>query len=190
MGISMKPGVVGALLMAGAACSGCAAPAATVLPAAVSGAPVVIDSWETRERDSYWVAGYEDVVQAALRAGETLALELETENIEDARARLTYVDEQNAELTFYIERRTPTVTLVRYIASSDELSSFAGLYVREVIEQLRGDSPRPADALALHAFSGLTYAEIGELLGVSERTVGNDLKYAKAFVAARMQRND
>ena len=136
LGIPVKSVVVGALLIAIAMCSGCAVPTTTVLPSAVSGAPVVLDR-SARERDSYWVARYEDVVQAALRAGETLALELKTDDIQDDRARLLFSDEHKAEMAFYIERRTSSVTLLRYIGGSGELSSFADLFVQQLVEELR-----------------------------------------------------
>ncbi|CAB1074384.1 hypothetical protein D1AOALGA4SA_2203 [Olavius algarvensis Delta 1 endosymbiont] len=55
--------------------SGCTAP--LVFQGVSSGAPVAFNSTGRGKGESTWLARYDDVVQATMRAGETLSLNLE-----------------------------------------------------------------------------------------------------------------
>jgi RNA polymerase sigma factor (TIGR02999 family) len=61
------------------------------------------------------------------------------------------------------------------------------LQLDEALRALEGDDPRAAQVLELHHFAGLELERIGELLGVSVRTIDRDLRYARAFMAARVR---
>jgi len=128
--------VIGALLIATAALGGCALSAAAILPSAVSASPVVAQNLGSGQGDSFWVARYDDVVQAALRAGEKLSLELKEQEIEEDRAKLLYADDRDKEISLRIERRTDTVTRVRFDADTDAFLGFARLLGRQIIDEL------------------------------------------------------
>ena len=128
--------VAGALVIAMTACGGCALTAAAVVPSAVGTAPVVGEYLVAGKGDSFWVARYDDVVQATLRAGEKLSLELKDEEIEEGRTKLRYVDGRGKEISLLIEHRTDTVTRVRFEVGSSEFSGFAHLFGRQIIHEL------------------------------------------------------
>lgn len=60
------------------------------------------------------------------------------------------------------------------------------LMLDEALDQLRLLDARQADALELSYFGGLTYAEIGEALGVSEATVDRDLRHGRAWLRRQL----
>ena len=124
--------VIGALVIAMIICSGCAIPAVSILPSTVGNSPVVVDNLGAGKSDRMWVAQYDDVVQAALRSGKKLSLTLKVQEIEEDRARLRYVDDQEFEISIRIERLTETVTWGRFDVSSREFLGFALLYGRQL----------------------------------------------------------
>jgi RNA polymerase sigma factor (sigma-70 family) len=52
----------------------------------------------------------------------------------------------------------------------------------DALERLRDQDERPARAIELHYFGGLSYAEIAEALAVSEATVDRDMRFARAWL--------
>lgn len=60
------------------------------------------------------------------------------------------------------------------------------LALNEAIDRLAGLSPRQALVVEMHAFGGLTEAEIAEVLGVSVKTIKNDWRFAKAWLKTQM----
>jgi RNA polymerase sigma factor (sigma-70 family) len=60
------------------------------------------------------------------------------------------------------------------------------LAVDEALERLRAFDPRKADVVELHYFGGMNQDEIAEALCVSSRTVFQDLKLAKAWMAREL----
>jgi RNA polymerase sigma factor (TIGR02999 family) len=73
------------------------------------------------------------------------------------------------------------VTLTSTIAARDD-SPVDVLVLDAAIERLRQLDPRQADVVELCYFGGLTYAEIGEVHGISEATVDRDLRHARAWL--------
>ncbi len=67
-----------------------------------------------------------------------------------------------------------------------EAPSIDVLMLDEALDRLRALDARQADALELSYFGGLTYAEIGEALGVSEATVDRDLRHGRAWLRRLM----
>lgn len=57
------------------------------------------------------------------------------------------------------------------------------LELHEALERLESDHPRPARALEMRFFAGLTTAETAEALGVSVATAERDLRFARAWLA-------
>lgn len=61
------------------------------------------------------------------------------------------------------------------------------LRVNDALELLSAAEPRLAEVVELRYFAGLTEAEVGELLGVTERTVRRDWTKAKLLLAAALE---
>ena len=93
-------------------CGGCTAPIA--MQGLGSSSPVAFSYIGRGRGDSAWIARYEDVVQATLRAGKALSLILEKEEIGAERTVFHYIDGKDKELDILIERRTETVTYARF----------------------------------------------------------------------------
>lgn len=54
------------------------------------------------------------------------------------------------------------------------------------LERLEAESPRLARLVELRFFAGLSFAEIGELQGLTERTAKRDWRKARAFLLAEL----
>lgn len=57
------------------------------------------------------------------------------------------------------------------------------LELDEAIARLEEEHARPAQAVELHYFGGLTHEEVAEVLGVSRPTVTRDLRFAVAWLS-------
>jgi hypothetical protein len=62
---------------------------------------------------SYQIVRYEDAVEAALRAAETLAFENKYKDVKEIRAELRYIDEKDCVLDILIERRSVKTTFIQ-----------------------------------------------------------------------------
>ena len=60
------------------------------------------------------------------------------------------------------------------------------LAVDRALERLSAAFPRPARVVELRFFGGLEMAEIGEVIGVTERTVKRDWAFARAWLAREL----
>lgn len=64
------------------------------------------------------------------------------------------------------------------------------LELTELLEQLEAHDPRAAQVVELRLLGGLTHEEISRLLDVSEKTVRNDWRHAKAWLRAEFEDRD
>ena len=117
-------------------CGSCALPAASILPSVLGLSPVVIDNLGAGKSDSFWIARYDDVVLATLRAGKMLSLTLKKKEIEEGKTSLLFVDDQDNEISILIERRTETVTRGRFDVGSNDNLGFARLFGQQLIDEL------------------------------------------------------
>ena len=127
-----------------AAVGGCALPLAAVAVPAAAGAPVAADNVGGGRTESFWVARYDDVVQAAFTAADKLSLEIEADDVGDDRAFLRFTDLQGMTLNLTIERRTDTVTRVLFNVGWAGSAGFARLVGQQIAEDLNA-----ADAFAV-----------------------------------------
>jgi RNA polymerase sigma factor (sigma-70 family) len=67
---------------------------------------------------------------------------------------------------------------------AERTGALDALQVAELLDRLREAAPREADVVALRFFGGLSEIAIGEVLGVSERTVRTDWTRARGRLAA------
>jgi len=61
------------------------------------------------------------------------------------------------------------------------------LDLHEALNDLAEHDARKAEILELHYFGGLTYDEMGEVLGLSSSTLDRDIRFAKAWLRARLE---
>lgn len=61
------------------------------------------------------------------------------------------------------------------------------LDLHEALIELAEHDTRKAEILELHYFGGLTYAEMGEVLGLSSSTLDRDIRFAKAWLRAKLE---
>jgi len=67
-------------------------------------------------------------------------------------------------------------------AAAVELDASQALELDIALRKLTEVDPRAAEVVELHYFAGLAMAQIGELLGVSERTINRDWRVARAWL--------
>jgi RNA polymerase sigma factor (TIGR02999 family) len=91
--------------------------------------------------------------------------------VEHARARQT--DKRGGKVLH--------VTLTEPIPAADA-KPVDILALDEALERLRAFDSRQAQVVELSYFGGLTYPEIGELVGISEASVDRDLRHARAWL--------
>lgn len=60
------------------------------------------------------------------------------------------------------------------------------LALDETLEHLCQRQPRQAQIVELHYFAGFGFAEVGELLGISQSTVMRDWRRARAYLQAQL----
>jgi RNA polymerase sigma-70 factor, ECF subfamily len=63
------------------------------------------------------------------------------------------------------------------------------LELNELLDHLAAEEPRMARVVELRYYGGLTNGEIGEVLGIDERTVKRDWQVARAWLRAKLRRD-
>jgi hypothetical protein len=116
---------------------GCTAPLALQELSGV--APVSFNSTGMGKGDSAWLVRYDDVVQATLRAGEMLRLNLEKNEIGEDQAVFRYIDGREKKIDIKIERRSETVTYARFSVGLFGSKSMGQLLVRQIIFELNAE---------------------------------------------------
>lgn len=71
--------------------------------------------------------------------------------------------------------------------SGTEATTTGVIELHEALEALGEQDARKARILELHYFSGLTYAEISEVVGISEATVHREIRFSKAWLKTHLQ---
>jgi hypothetical protein len=116
---------------------GCAAPLA--LQGLGSATPVAFNATGMGTGDSAWLARYDDVVQATLRAGEVLSLNLEKKEIGEGQTVFRYIDGMGKKMDILIERRTETMTYARFSVGLFGSKSMGQLMVRQIIFEVNAE---------------------------------------------------
>lgn len=114
--------------------SGCTAP--LVFQGVGSGAPVAFNSVGRAKGDSAWLARYDDVVQATMRAGKALSLKLKKKQIEPSQSNFDFSDDKGNKLQILIERRTETITYARFNVGWFGSRSMGRLMARQVVYEM------------------------------------------------------
>ena len=118
--------------------TGCLSPLAmTTVGAASSSAPVAFNNRGGGKGETYWIARYDDVVEAALRAGEVLSLTVNDQKIEEDRAFLRFTDLKDKKIDLIIERRTETMTSIMFDVGWTGSTTFGRLMANQIIFELQ-----------------------------------------------------
>ena len=117
--------------------TGCLSPIALqAVGSAGTAAPVTFHTSGSGEADGFWIARLDDVIEATLRAGHALSLELKDKIVEGDRTILHYIDLKDDKVKLSIERRTDTVTAMHIDIGWFGSPGLAQLLVRQVIFEL------------------------------------------------------
>ena len=104
---------------------------------AIGGAsPVAMNLVGKGKVESYWVARYADVVDATVRAGQVLSLELLEKTVEAERTSFWYGYSKGAKAEILVEHRTATMTSVQIDFGMSGSIAFARLMGREIAVEL------------------------------------------------------
>ena len=94
---------------------GCLSPVAmTTMEAAGSGAPVAFNHLGRGKSESYYIARYDNVTAAAVRAAEAVTLEVKEKQIGKDRAFFRFSDAKGKTIDLFIDRRTATMTSILF----------------------------------------------------------------------------
>ena len=87
-------------------------------------------------------------------------------------------------------RRGSGVSKVAWNDSYSSLESSAEelLEIHDLLDRLESEEPRMAKVVEMRCFGGLTHQEIGEVLGIDERTAKRDWKVARAWLEGRLRK--
>ena len=116
---------------------GCLSPlAVSTIGTAGSNAPVAFNHSGGGKGESFWIAQYDDVIAAALRAGEALSLEVKEKKIEKGQAFFRFYDAKAERIDLFIERRTDTMTSIQFDVGRSGSVAFGRLMARQIIDEL------------------------------------------------------
>ena len=133
----MRSGTLFALLLVLICNVGCL-PSVTTgqIGRATGGAPVSFNYMGGGEGESFWIAPYDDVIAATLRAGDVLALELKEKNVEQDQAFIRFYDTKKEGIRLFIERRTDTMKSIKFDVGWFGSIAFGRLMSRQIINEL------------------------------------------------------
>lgn len=109
---------------------------ASTLGSAGSKAPVSFSREGVGKGESYWLAQYDDVVEATVRAGEVLSLTVDKKELEEDQAFFRFSDDKARRIDLFIERRTATMTSIRFNVGRSGSVAFGRLMARQIINEL------------------------------------------------------
>ena len=116
---------------------GCLSPLAiNAVGSAGSAAPVASNNLGGGRGETFWIAQYDDVIEAVLQAGEALSLELKEKKIEQDQASFRFQDAKAERIDLLIERRTDTMTSILFDVGWFGSVAFGRLMFRQIISEL------------------------------------------------------
>ena len=107
-------------------------PIQTVGSAAGGVAPSASEYRGAGKGESYFIAHYDDVIQAVLKSGKTLSLELKEKQIDENRASLQYYAGKEDRINILIEPRTETMTSILFDVGWTGSIAFGRLMARQI----------------------------------------------------------
>ncbi len=117
--------------------AGCLSPLAiNAVGSAGSAAPVAANNLGGGKGESFWIARYDDVIEAVLQAGEVLSLELKEKKIETDHSFFRFHDTKAEKIDLLIERRTDSITSILFDVGWFGSAAFGRLMFRQIIFEL------------------------------------------------------
>lgn len=118
--------------------AGCLSPVAfqTTGGAAGGAVPSSSESRGAGKGESYFIAQYEDVIQAVLKSGKILSLELKEKNVDEDRASLRYFGGKANRINLLIEPCTETMTSILFDVGWSGSIAFGRLMARQINVEL------------------------------------------------------
>ena len=102
---------------------------------ASGGAPVAFNYVGGRKAESFWVAKYNNVIEATQQSAEALSLEIENQTIDQAQA-IFCLSNGKEKIDIFIEPRSDTVVFIKFDVGWFGSVAFARLVVRQIIDEL------------------------------------------------------
>ncbi len=116
---------------------GCLSPVVmSTIGAAGSGTPVAFNHLGGGKGESFWIARYDDVTAAALRAAEALSLEVKGKKVEKDRTFFRFSDAKDKKIDLFVDRRTDTVTSILFDVGWFGSVAFGRLLANQIIFEL------------------------------------------------------
>ena len=117
--------------------AGCLSTATMSTMGTVGGnAPVAFNNSGGGKGESFWVAPYDDVIDAVLQAGEVLSLEVKEKTIEKDQAFFRFQDDKAERIDLFVERRTDSLTSIMFDVGRSGSLAFGRLMARQIIDEL------------------------------------------------------
>jgi len=133
----MRLGTLIALLICLICNVGCLSPIAlNSIGTANSTAPFAFNNLGGGEGESFWIAQYDDVIAATLRAGETLSLEVKEKKVEKDQAFFRFYDAKKERIDLFIERRSDTMTSIKFDVGWFGSVAFGRLIAQQIVSEL------------------------------------------------------
>lgn len=112
---------------------GCLSPLAIQAAGGAAGAaPSASEYRGAGKGESYFIAHYEDVIQAVLNTGKILSLELEEKKVDKERASFRYLGGKANKINLVIEPRTETMTWILFDVGWSGSIAFGRLMARQI----------------------------------------------------------
>ena len=103
---------------------------------AASSTPVTFNTSGGGQGESFWIAKYDDVIAATLRAGETLSLKVKEKKLEKDQAFFRFYDAKKERIDLFIERRSDTMTSIKFDVGWFGSVAFGRLMAQQIIFEL------------------------------------------------------
>ena len=110
-----------------------------------SSSPVAFNNEGGGSGESFWLAKYDDVITATLRAGDALSLELQEKRIENDQTFFSFYDSKSERIDLFIERRTDTMTSIKFNVGWFGSVAFGRLLAQQIIYELNESGSFPED---------------------------------------------
>ena len=133
----MRPGTFIVMFIIWVCNVGCPSPfVLNTMGTAASSAPVTFNTSGGGQGESFWIAKYDDVIVATLRAGETLSLEVKEKKLEKDQAFFRFYDAKKERIDLFIERRSDTMTSIKFDVGWFGSVAFGRLMAQQIIFEL------------------------------------------------------
>jgi hypothetical protein len=105
--------------------------------------PVVLNHIGRGQDEGFFLAKYDDVTAATLRAAEALSLEVREKKIEENQSSFRFFDAKEDRIDIFVVRRSDTMTSIKYDVGWFGSVAFGHLMFRQIISELHRSGSFP-----------------------------------------------